>query len=66
VILSFSWLFFFILLDLPFFLPFAGFYGFFLLLGDILKFFLAFWCTNCASWGIGFELQNLCFLLSMD
>jgi hypothetical protein len=28
--------------------------------------FLAFWSSTCASWGFGFELQTLCFLLSMD
>jgi hypothetical protein len=38
----------------------------FLLLDDPLELFLAFWSSNCASWGFGFELQTLCFLLSMD
>jgi hypothetical protein len=36
---------------------------FFLLLDDLLKLFLAFLSSSCASWGFGFELQTLCFLL---
>jgi hypothetical protein len=38
----------------------------FLLLDDPLELLLAFWSSSCASWGFGFELQTLCFLLSMD
>jgi hypothetical protein len=32
-----------------------------LLLDDLLEFFLAFWSSSCASWGLEFELQTLCF-----
>jgi hypothetical protein len=39
---------------------------FFLLLDDLLELFLAFWSSSCASWGLVFELQTLCLLLSMD
>jgi hypothetical protein len=39
---------------------------FFPLLDDIFKLFLVFLSSSCASWGFGFELQTLCFLLSMD
>jgi hypothetical protein len=39
---------------------------FFLLLDDLFKLFLAFWSSSYASWGLEFELQTLCFLLSMD
>jgi hypothetical protein len=38
----------------------------FLLLDDLLEFFLSFWSSSCASWGFGFKFQTLCFLLSMD
>jgi hypothetical protein len=38
----------------------------FLILDDIIEIFLAFWSSTCTSWGFGFELQTLCFLLSMD
>jgi hypothetical protein len=38
----------------------------FLLLDDLLELFLGFWSSSCASWGFGFELQTLCFLLSMN
>jgi hypothetical protein len=38
----------------------------FLLLDDLLKLSVGFWSSNCASWGLGFELQTLCHLLSMD
>jgi hypothetical protein len=38
----------------------------FLLLDDIIEFFLGFWSSTCASWGFGFELQTLCFFLSID
>jgi hypothetical protein len=38
----------------------------FLLLDDLLEIFLGFWSSSCASWGLRFELQTLCFLLSMD
>jgi hypothetical protein len=38
----------------------------FLLLDDLLELFLSFWSSSCASWGIEFELQTLCFLLSID
>jgi hypothetical protein len=37
-----------------------------LLLDDLLKLFLAFWSSSYASCGIEFEVQTLCFLLSMD
>jgi hypothetical protein len=37
-----------------------------LLLDDLLEFFVGFWSSSCASWGLGFELQTLCLLLSMD
>jgi hypothetical protein len=33
----------------------------FLLLDDLLKLFLAFESSSCASWGLGFELKTLCF-----
>jgi hypothetical protein len=38
----------------------------FLLLDDLLEFFLAFWSYSCASWGLRIELQTLCLLLSID
>jgi hypothetical protein len=38
----------------------------FLFLDNLLELFLAFWSSSCASWGLGFELQTLCLLLSMD
>jgi hypothetical protein len=28
----------------------------FLLIDDLLELFLTFWSSNCASWGLGFEL----------
>jgi hypothetical protein len=33
----------------------------FLLLDDLLELFLVFGSSSCASWGLGFELQTLCF-----
>jgi hypothetical protein len=39
---------------------------FFLLLDDLLKLFLTFWSSSYASSGLGFELQTLCLLLSMN
>ncbi len=33
----------------------------FLLLDDLLELFIGFWSSSCASWGLGFELQTLCF-----
>jgi hypothetical protein len=33
----------------------------FLLLDDLLELFLACWSSSCASWGLQFELQTLCF-----
>jgi hypothetical protein len=39
---------------------------FFLLLDNLLELILAFWSSTYASWGFRFELQTLCFLLSMD
>jgi hypothetical protein len=62
--LRFSYLFFVILLGLPFFIPFAGF-AIFPLLDDLLEIFFDFWSSSCASWGLGFKIQTLCFLLSM-
>jgi hypothetical protein len=38
---------------------------FFLLLDDPLKLFFGFWSSSYASWGLGFEIQTLCFLLLM-
>jgi hypothetical protein len=38
----------------------------FLLLDDILELFVGFWSFICASWGLRFELQTLCLLLSID
>jgi hypothetical protein len=35
-------------------------------LDDLLELFVGFWSSSCASWGLGFELQTLCHLLSMD
>jgi hypothetical protein len=34
---------------------------FFLLLDDLLEFFLDFWSSSCAPLGLGFEIQTLCF-----
>jgi hypothetical protein len=28
--------------------------------------FVGFWSSSCASWGLRFEIQILCFLLSLD
>jgi hypothetical protein len=33
----------------------------FLLLDDLLELFVGFWSSSCASRGLGFELQTLCF-----
>jgi hypothetical protein len=33
----------------------------FLLLDDLLELFLFFGSSSCASWGLGFKLQTLCF-----
>jgi hypothetical protein len=61
--------------DFELFLPFLLFCRFsylllafavFLLLDDILELFVGFWSSSCALWGLGFELQTLCLLLSMD
>jgi hypothetical protein len=38
---------------------------FFLLLDDPLELFFEFWSSSCASWGVRFEIQTLCLLLSM-
>jgi hypothetical protein len=38
----------------------------FLLLDGILELFVGLWSSSCASWGLGFKLQTLYFLLSMD
>jgi hypothetical protein len=35
--------------------------GFSLLLDDLLELFVGFWSSSCASWGLGFKLQTLCF-----
>jgi hypothetical protein len=37
-----------------------------LFLGDLLDLLIGFWYSSCASLGLGFKLQTLCFLLSMD
>jgi hypothetical protein len=31
------------------------------LLDDIIELFIGFWSSSRASWGLGFELQTLCF-----
>jgi hypothetical protein len=36
------------------------------LLDDLLELFVGFLSSSYASWGLGFENQTLCFLLSMD
>jgi hypothetical protein len=53
---------------LAWFAAFRGFIGFtaFLLLDDVLELFLSFCSSSYASWGLRFELQTLCLLLSMD
>jgi hypothetical protein len=33
---------------------------FFLFLDDLLELFFGFWSSNCASCGLGFEIQTLC------
>jgi hypothetical protein len=38
----------------------------FLLLDDLLELFIYFWSSSCASWGLGFEISTLYFLLSID
>jgi hypothetical protein len=38
----------------------------FLLLDVLLELFVGFWSSSCVSWGLGFKLQTLCLLLSMD
>jgi hypothetical protein len=38
---------------------------FFLLLDDLPEVFLGFWSFSCDFWGLGFEFQTLCLLLSM-
>jgi hypothetical protein len=38
----------------------------FLLLDNLLELFVGFRSSSCASWGLGFELQTLYLLLSMD
>jgi hypothetical protein len=38
----------------------------FLLLDNLLELFVGFWSFSCASWGLEFEIQTLCFLLSLD
>jgi hypothetical protein len=30
-------------------------------LDDIFELFVGFWSSSCASWGLGFEIQTLCF-----
>jgi hypothetical protein len=39
---------------------------FFLLLDDLFELFLAFQSSRFDSWALGFELETLCFLLSMN
>jgi hypothetical protein len=34
---------------------------FFLRLDDLLQLFFGFWSSSCASCGLGFEIQTLCF-----
>jgi hypothetical protein len=50
------------------FATFRAFVGLavFLLLDDLVELLLAFWSSSYASWGFGFEIQTLCFLLSTD
>jgi hypothetical protein len=38
----------------------------FLLLDDLLEIFVGFWSSSYASLCLGFELQTLCHLMSMD
>jgi hypothetical protein len=38
----------------------------FLLLDDILELFIGFWSSSCGSWGLGFVIHTLYFLLSME
>jgi hypothetical protein len=45
---------------LPLFLPFDGF-TVFLLLDNLLEFLFIFWSSSCASCGLGFKIQVLCF-----
>jgi hypothetical protein len=33
----------------------------FILLDDLLELFVSFWSSSCASWGLRFEIQTLCF-----
>jgi hypothetical protein len=39
---------------------------FLLLLDDFFELLLTFCSSNYASWGLGFKLQTLCLLLSID
>jgi hypothetical protein len=55
--LSFSLLF---SLGLPLSCQILAFAGF-LLLDGLFEFFFGFWSFSCASIGIGFEIQTLCF-----
>jgi hypothetical protein len=50
-----------ILLSFAAFRAFLLAFAVFLLLDDLLELFSAFWSSSCASWGLGFELQTLCF-----
>jgi hypothetical protein len=38
----------------------------FFLLDDLLELVVGIWSSSYASWALGFELQTLCLLLSMD
>jgi hypothetical protein len=47
-------------LALPLFMPLLAFAAF-LLTDDLFELFVGFWSSNCASWGLRFEHQTLCF-----
>jgi hypothetical protein len=38
----------------------------FLLLDDLFELFVGFWSSSYGSWGLEFEIQTLCFLLSIE
>jgi hypothetical protein len=56
--------------DFEFFLLLSWFYRFsclllvlrlLLLLDNLLELFVSFWSSSCASWGLRFKIQTLCF-----
>jgi hypothetical protein len=63
MILSFSKLFFAILLGLLLFIPFVGF-AVFLLLYDLLELFIGFWSSSCASYVLDSKFKLYTFVLS--